>query len=166
MGADLILRETHALSLFLSDSFYSLKPLPPRSRWYIKRSFRFYLYLYLPTAMILYYTVFHVGLQSSVNCTVFSSFRRQMLLCWVSGRLCFGGSRTRKRAVHKVQQVCGVELTCMKKVFLHLKCPAGRELDYAGLHALSSPLNRTLRCRLLWWRNQCYFSPAGVDVWS
>lgn len=168
MGADLILWETHAPSFFLSDSFFLLTQAPPSKKSLVhKKIFQILsMYLYLPTAMIIYYTVFHVGLQSSFNGQVFSSFRKQTLLCWLSGKLHFGGNCTRKRVLQKVQRVCGVELTCIKKVFLHLKYPAGREPNYTELHTLSSSLNKNIQCCLGWRRSRCYSSPAGVDVWS
>lgn len=149
-------------------SFFSLTQAPPSKTSLVhKKIFQIQaMYLYLPTAMIIYYTVFHVGWQSSVNCKAFSSFRKQMLLCWLSGKLHFRGNRTRKRVLQKVQRVCGVELTCIKKLFLHLKYPAGRESDYAELYTLSSSLNENLQCRLVQWKNRCYSSPAGVDMWS
>lgn len=166
MGADLILRETHAPSFFLSDSFFFLKPLPPK-KWLVHRKLCWALSvcLYLPRAMIIYYTAFHVGLHCSVNRGAISSFRKQGLLCWWSGKLQFGGNCTRKRVLQKVQRVCGVELTCIKKVFLHLEYPAGREPACAELHTLSSSLNKNLQC-LVRRRDGCYSSPAGVDVWS
>ena len=166
MGADLILWETHAPSFFLSDSFFLLIQAPPSKKSLVHKKIFWILsmYLCLPTAMIIYYKVFHVGLQSSVNCKLFSSFNQQSSVCFLSGKLHFGGNHTRKQVLQKVQQVCGVELTCIKKVFLHLKYPAGREPDYAELHTLSSSLNKNLKCCLGRWRNQCHSSPAGVDV--
>lgn len=84
-------------------------------------------------------------LKSSLNCEAFPSFGKQTGLCCLSGKLLFRGNCTRKRVLQKVQRVCGVELTCIKKVFLHLKYPAGREPDCTKLHTLSSRLNKDLR---------------------
>lgn len=160
-------RPTHHPFSCQSLSFYLLKPLPPRS-WYMDRIWKIFLYTSVFTYGYdnLLYGIPCVTAIFGQSQSVFSSFRKQTLLCWLSGKLHFGGHRTRKRILQKVQRVCGVELTCIKNVFLHLKYPAGREPDSAELHTLSSSLNKHLHCHSVWWRNQCYSSPAGVDVWS
>lgn len=144
MGADLILSETHAPSFFLSDPFFLLKPLPPTSLWYVKRFFGLYLHVYI-YLQLKQFIGFPCVTEILTRLWSVPSFGKQTWLCCLSGKLLLRGNCTRKRVLQKVQRVCGVELTCIKKVFLHLKYPAGRQPDCTELHTLSSGWNKDPR---------------------
>ena len=164
MGADLILWETHAPSFFLSDSFFLLTQAPPSKKLLAhKKIFQILSrYLYLPRAVIIYYTVFHVGLQSLVHRKVFFSFRKRKLLCWLSGKLRYRGSCTGEGVLREYSGCAAWRswLAWRKGSF------TSSTLQALSLGVLSCTLCPRLQRRLVRWRTRCYSSPTGVAVWS
>lgn len=149
---------------FLSDSFSLLKLLPLRSLWYIKRSFRLFLciYIYLQLKQfILFPYVTEILLQSW---SVFQLYKENVALL-VIWQTAFQRQLHQEVSSAKSTAVCSVELTCIKKVFLHLKYPAGREPGCTELHTLSSCLNKNLG-GAGYCGDTVFFLSAGMDVWS